>query len=202
MPRTALKLLAMAGLAAIIAACAQNTATTNTVITKVEPPTNMEISTTPASQGGARMLSTDAVKPFFVDSYFSPYAHGPAQMFYTFPDGPAVLQIRIPNDDDTFEIQGGFHLFDDGVTTEELGYWVNNQHSDALYGNAPHPVETVPAADFMTITNAMPAGTKTGHDRRAYEAFKVTFRVKETTARDVTLPGFDAGMVVHVRRGE
>jgi len=72
-------------------------------------------------------------------------------LFYTFAEKSAVLVLRIGNTAAALPVTGTVHLFAPGTTAEDLGKWVNNQHSDGLFPDVPQP----------TLSSKLPDGTCT-----------------------------------------
>ena len=76
-------------------------------------------------------------------------------LFYTFAAQQAVLVLRVDNADASMPVSGTVHLFDSKTTKEGLGKWVNNQHSDGLFADAPAPVHAFKLPDgTATVTGS------------------------------------------------
>ncbi len=75
-------------------------------------------------------------------------------VFYTGPQ--AVLVLRIDNATPALKTCGTVYIFEPGTTAESLVKWVNNQHSDALFPDAPLP----------TLSHKLPEGSCTVTDRK------------------------------------
>lgn len=161
---------------------------------------NMTNSTSdgPTSTGFSRQLDAMTVKPFFVDAYYSPLEHGPAQKMWTFEEDAAILRLRISNDSPQFRLDGGLYLFAAGTSAEDLGKWVNNQHSDALYGDAPKPVAVIPAEKFARVTGSKELGIVAAQTRNTWAAFTVFFEVDGIEQDGVRLAPFKDTMMVHL----
>jgi hypothetical protein len=114
-------------------------------------------------------------------------------IFYTFAEKGAVLVLRIDNKSAALPVSATVHFFAPGTTAEDLGKWVNNQHSDGLFPEVPEPV----------ITNRLAAGTCTvtarelvGQEKQAlnddvFADYKVKLTVKEhREAGKFHLPAF------------
>ncbi len=102
-------------------------------------------------------------------------------IFYTFAEKSAVLVFRIDNKAALLPVSGTVHLFAPGTTAEDLGKWVNNQHSDGLFPEVPEPVITNRLADgTCTVT----ARELVGQEKQAlnddvFADYKVKLTVKE-----------------------
>ena len=75
-------------------------------------------------------------------------------LFYAFKGQQAVLTIQIGNSDTTFPARATLYLFAPDTSGEAIDKWINNQHSDGLFADAPEPV-----SEFK-----LPAGTSTVTD--------------------------------------
>jgi hypothetical protein len=121
-------------------------------------------------------------------------------VFYLFPEQQAVLCVRIGNADTTFPPQARIHTFAAGVTREGLEKWVNNQHSDGLFADAPESTADyeIPAAR-LKIQSHQHAGrsTQNGGD---FDDYKVKFHIGDTAIGTLLqLKGFTGEALVHVK---
>ncbi|MGL4399493.1 MAG: hypothetical protein ACRCXD_06470, partial [Luteolibacter sp.] len=102
-------------------------------------------------------------------------------IFYTFAEKAAVLVLRIDNTAAALPVSATVQLFAPGTTAEALGKWVNNQHSDGLFPDAPEPTATVKLPDgTCTVT----AREVTGKEKQAlnedvFADYKVKLTVRE-----------------------
>ena len=124
-------------------------------------------------------------------------------VFYSFTEQKAVLVVEINNQDESFPVTGTVHLFEATTSAEELRKWINNQHSDALFIDAPTPVimEKLPVG-FCEITARKQTGTSENPGpakKKIFKDFEVDLSIK---ARDVggkiKLPAFTDTVRVHV----
>ena len=90
-------------------------------------------------------------------------------VFYTLAGQQAVLELSIDNTSAAFKTSGTVYLFDPGTTEESLGKWINNQHSDGLFADAPTP----------TLSLKLPDGSCTVKDS------KVVGEEKNPTSNDM-----------------
>ena len=99
-------------------------------------------------------------KPDRVEIRHSMLGYRDTVVFYTFKEQRAVMVLNIGNSDETFPITASVYLFDKTTTEKGLKKWINNQHSDALFGDAPEPLATrkLPAG-FCTVTSREQTGT-------------------------------------------
>lgn len=127
-------------------------------------------------------------------------------LIYKFTQQKAVLTLLIDNKDETFPISGTVHLFNEATSDEGLDKWINNQHSDALFADAPEPVfsHALPK-DSCTITSRK-KGDAAGNppsvnpaNGKAFHAWDVGFSVKEQgVEKQFVLPAFAASAKVLV----
>jgi hypothetical protein len=107
----------------------------------------------PNAQAAARPLNTEGARMFEVRNYRT--GPGRTQVFMVVAEQQAVVKLVI---DDT-NTAGSVTLFAPETTEEAIGKWINNQHSCALYGDAPRPVFTGKLPDdACTILNTQKIG--------------------------------------------
>jgi hypothetical protein len=124
-------------------------------------------------------------------------------VFYSFKEQRAIMVLRINNKDDSFPVTGKAHLFDKTTTEEGLKKWINNQHSDALFGDAPKPLATkkLPTG-FCKVTSRKQTGTSEnpGPSKAMFKDFKVALSIKaQTIIGNFKLPAFTDTARVHVK---
>ncbi len=102
-------------------------------------------------------------------------------LFYTFADKSAVLVLRIGNKDAAMPVTGTVHLFAPGTTAEDLGKWINNQHSDGLFIDPPEPTASIKLPDgTCTVTARELTGKeKQPNGEDTFGDYKVKLTVKE-----------------------
>ena len=123
-------------------------------------------------------------------------------VFYTFPEQQAVLRVRIGNADTTFPLEARLHAFAAATTAEGLKKWVNNQHSDALFADAPQPTATykIPSTQ-LKIESHQRTGRSKLHNGE-FDDYKVKFRIGDfATKAGPKLKGFTGETLVHVQAG-
>jgi hypothetical protein len=102
-------------------------------------------------------------------------------LFYTFVAQKAVLVLHIDNANTTMEVSGSVHLFDPKTSEEALGKWLNNQHSDGLFADAPEPAATFNLPDGTgTVTERKLVGREkqpTGDEM--FDDYQVQLSIKE-----------------------
>jgi hypothetical protein len=146
-----------------------------------------------------------------VHSYWTGYRFGPTQKFYAFGDAKAILALRL---DDEMELSlrpstairnvtvtGKLHLFDEDVTPGALAKWINNRHSDALYGDAPSSVEVIDVGSAIEVVEVSEALEVLDANRadEFYERYELTFRIPEVFGSGLVLQGFEDIATVYVR---
>ncbi|MEX2215172.1 MAG: hypothetical protein WD768_13645 [Phycisphaeraceae bacterium] len=104
------------------------------------------------------------------------------RIFYTLGTQSAVVVIHIDNSNKKFAADGKVYQFAKGVTPEDLGKWINNQHSDGLYPEVPEPVAThnLPADSIKTSSSKRVGQVKGGFRGDTYD--KYTVEVEASTA--------------------
>ena len=75
------------------------------------------------------------------------------KVFYTLGDHRVVVAIQVDNSQKGFPVTGTVYQFAEEVTLEDLGKWLNNQHSDALFPEVPEPqvIVKLPAESCRTL---------------------------------------------------
>jgi hypothetical protein len=104
-------------------------------------------------------------------------------MFYSFPAEKAVLVVRIDNKNDKFPMAGELYIFSKESSVEDLNKWINNQYSDALHADVPHPrtIMKIPAASFELVSKKVEQGKKETHSG-IFNRYNVEFNVKNVPA--------------------
>lgn len=102
-------------------------------------------------------------------------------LFYTFAEKGAVLVLRIDNKSAPLPVTATVHLFAPGTPAEDLGKWVNNQHSDGLFPDVPEPTHSVKLPDATcTVTDRELVGQeKQNLNDDVFADYKVKLTVKE-----------------------
>ena len=139
-----------------------------------------------AEQAGVRQLDVkDAGKKEVSYSMIGPRD---TLIFYTFADQQAILQLKIGNKDESFPVSGRVLLFDKETSGEDLGKWVNNQHSDALFPEVPKQIhiEPLPAgACVVTVYKQVGVTKDSGLRKKDYKNYEVKLSMK---SQDVANP--------------
>lgn len=123
-------------------------------------------------------------------------------LFYTFAEKSAVLVLKIDNTAAALPVTGTVHLFAPGTTAEALAKWVNNQHSDGLFIDAPEPTGAFKLPDG---TCAVTARELTGQEKQpngedTFGDYKVKLTVKEHRVEGkFHLPAFEDEANVFVK---
>ena len=99
--------------------------------------------------------------------------------FYEFADKRAILLVRIDNRDTNFTTTAKLYLFEDGTTAEAMAKWVNNQHSDGLFADAPDPKAShdIPAASCKVKAHAIAEQVDAPNGK--FTSYTVTFEIKD-----------------------
>lgn len=111
-----------------------------------------------------------------VNRYFSMAAHGPTKKFYVLADQRVVLVVR--TEDGTAEASAVIHVFPHATAPDGIKKWINNQHSDAIHGDAAEPARTVaiPAERFHA-TATKPLDHEVGDNGDEYDKVRVDFTI-------------------------
>jgi hypothetical protein len=106
------------------------------------------------------------------------------KLFYTLADQQMVVVIHLDNTNKEFPATGKVQSFEKGVTAEDLAKWVNNQHSDGLFADAPEPRVSfnIPAEACKTVESKL-AG-KTSANDMMYDQHAVVFKINETNVNE------------------
>lgn len=120
-------------------------------------------------------------------------------LFYTFSEQKAVLRLQIGNTDNTFPVTAKIYSFDQAVTADGLKKWLNNQHSDALFGDAPRPASTheLPANVCAVTSHKLIDQSKQRNG--TFDNYLVTLTVKNYKGNGLALTGFSVDTKVHVK---
>ena len=111
--------------------------------------------------------------------------------FYIFNESKAILVAKIDNKNTEFPISAKLYQFAQNTTADALDKWVNNQHSDGLYADAPKPVSSheIPVSSCLVKSHQLIQQVKalTGKFNR----YKVTFEIKDIApTEDIAIKGF------------
>ncbi|MFN9720202.1 MAG: hypothetical protein ACK58L_16000 [Planctomycetota bacterium] len=106
------------------------------------------------------------------------------QVFYTFSDHRVVVAIRIDNTDSNFPVTGSVCQFARDISPEQLAKWLNNQHSDAQFSDAPEPTAMIelPMNRCKTLRRkrlGQKAVNKTTYDEYSVEIMLAETKVNE-----------------------
>lgn len=124
-------------------------------------------------------------------------------LFYTFKEQKAILSVTINNNDTKFPVTAVVYQFADDVTDESLAKWINNQHSDGLYGDAPEPTANfpVPAEACSVLSHRLIERTK--HHNGEHDTYKVKFQIGEFSREGVfKLETFTDEAKLHIKVSE
>lgn len=114
---------------------------------------------TPASNDSRLVDVSSEVDITTVASYYSLYEYGSTQKFYHFLDDQIVLTVHVDNASNDFSagVEVSVNVFNKSETIGSIDKWINNQHSDGLYGDAPEPVSTfsLPENKYSIVSSAL-----------------------------------------------
>lgn len=146
------------------------------------------------------------VDVFMVSSYFSTYEYGPTQKFYHFTDEQSVITVKADNTSNNFgaNVVVVVNIFNESETVESIGKWINNQHSDGIFGDAPEPLVSFPLpADKFSITSSAFTDHTAGfrgneYDNYVLEVYIDNYIGSEANNIEVQILNFNVALDVHV----
>ncbi|MFM8289735.1 MAG: hypothetical protein ACKOGA_23850 [Planctomycetaceae bacterium] len=106
------------------------------------------------------------------------------KVFYTLGDHRVVVAIQVDNTQKGFPVTGTVYQFAKDVTQEDLGKWLNNQHSDALFPEVPEPQVTVklPAESCRTLASQRLGQKQVGNT--TYDEYRVEIKLAEAKVNE------------------
>ncbi len=143
-------------------------------------------------------LAIENARKFEVKSYYSLYQYGPTQRFYIFDNDNLILHLRVPNHKMGGDIEGALLRFANSETPKTIDKWVNNSHSDALYPDAPEPVESIDIASFLTVTGHRQMQRQTGRAGEVYAPVEISFDLAPMVISGKFVSGFSDDIIVYV----
>lgn len=107
------------------------------------------------------------------------------RIFYTLASRNAIVVVHIDNSSSKFPVGAKVYQFAKEVAAEDLGKWVNNQHSDGLFPDVPNPIAThqLPAQSIKTVSSKRIGQVKGGFRGDLYDKYTVEF---ESSGADLT----------------
>ncbi len=151
-----------------------------------------------ASAKKPKPVTIDSARVITVDRYFSQYSFGPALRMYIFEQQKAVIRILFTSEGRKIMPLGQLVIFSPATSQDGVDQWINNQHSDAIFGDAPKPVVKHDLTGNIQITEQRFLGQITGRAGETYEKYYVTFTVSSIATDGVTIEGFEDNVDVHV----
>lgn len=141
-----------------------------------------------------------------VSSYFSTYEYGPTQKFYHFTNEQSVITVRADNTSNNFDanVVVVVNVFNESETVESIGKWINNQHSDGIFGDAPEPLVSFPLpADKFSITSSAFIDHAMGFSGNEYDNYVLEIYIDNYTGSkanniEVQILNFNVELDVHV----
>jgi len=106
-------------------------------------------------------------------------------IFYAFEKQHAVLVVNLKHQVNQFVVTAKVHVFADDVTGKALGKWVNNQHSDGLFADAPSPTASysIPEKSCEVVGSKLVERIKAHQGE--YDDYSVQFKIGEVAEKDV-----------------
>ena len=124
------------------------------------------------------------------------------RIFYTLASQSVVVVIHIDNTNKKFAAKGKVYQFVKGVTEDDLGKWVNNQHSDGLFPDVPKPVAVhqVPADSIKTVSSKRVGQARGGLRGESYDKYTVEFEAgKSELTKQLKLGAFKDSATVYLK---
>lgn len=126
-------------------------------------------------------------------------------IFYTFADDAAVLQLNIKHEGGKFILSGKMQLFAEGTKAEQIGMWINNQHSCGLFPDVPEPKASVAlAADACTVLESKlkeGAEIAAGRTNDKFNDYSLKIKIADIDTEGFKLKGFTADTSAFVKAG-
>ncbi len=113
-----------------------------------------------------------------IDTYFNPDGYGSSLDMAHFTAQDAVAKLYIDNTA-PYSVIASINLFASGA---QIDRWINNQHSDAIYPDAPEPVAVYDISDTVSIASKVyqdMVEAPTGNGRK-FDRYAVTYRVADS----------------------
>ncbi|MFN8857669.1 MAG: hypothetical protein ACK50P_19025 [Planctomycetaceae bacterium] len=106
------------------------------------------------------------------------------KVFYTLGDDRVVVAVQVENSKKGFPVTGTVYQFAKDVTLEDMGKWLNNQHSDALFPDVPEPKVMVrlPAESCRTLESKL-LGQKRANET-TYDEYRVEVKLAEAKVNE------------------
>jgi len=146
-------------------------------------------------------VAGDNVTIIDIESYYSIYRYGSTQKIYYLKDENTVIKIRIGNESPDFDITVKVNIFDANISDESIQKWINNQHSDALYTDAPEPigVYSLPE-DSYSVSSYNLVDHTVEHSGDEYDNYVLEIYVDNVSEEGIyNLKSFVAKTAVHIR---
>ncbi|MFL0810043.1 MAG: hypothetical protein K6L76_06490 [Agarilytica sp.] len=105
--------------------------------------------------------------------YFSLYTYGKTKNFISFKKQHIVYEVTFHSEASVSATINQFASKD----KEKISLWVNNQHSDGLYGDAPIPTTLEIDSSHVSILERAKAGEESGENGDAYDVYVVKYHI-------------------------
>jgi hypothetical protein len=126
-------------------------------------------------------------------------------IFYTFANDAAVLQLNIKEQGGKFVLSGKMQLFAEGTNAEQMGKWINNQHSCGLFPDVLEPKASValPADSCIVLESKIKDGKKIGNERigDTFDDYALKIKLADIEGKGFKLKGFTADTSAFVKAG-
>jgi len=107
--------------------------------------------------------------------------------------------LQIDNKDKSFPMKGALFFFSENIKEEGINKWINNQHSDGLFIDAPQPTGTreLPAETCKVTKHKYLDRGRMGLGN--YDNYGVSYQVKDfDDKKGLKIKGFKGETKVHV----
>ena len=128
----------------------------------------------PARQAKVLSVAAPNVMITNVESYYSLNRFGNTLRIYNFQNEKAILLINVDNITTDFNTSATIHIFADNTNDDSIAKWVNNQHSDALFSDAPSPTQSyeIPA-NLYSVTYFFLIDQSVGDRGDTYDNYEI-----------------------------
>lgn len=190
-----MKELLLATFLVCIAGCTESTAEKGSDKKPLEDPVNVKASGLNEQKIISNMSKYDI--GFEEHSrYFSLYAFGKTRNFIYFKNENAVYEVKFESPDAAVITLNEFSASD----KDNIPLWINNQHSDGLYGEAPTPEAVTIDSSSLRILENEKVGGQEGDNGDEYDVFGVKYYLaSQKTSAGVVLPELIYNTKVYVR---
>ena len=154
--------------------------------------------TTGESQELMLDIKSKDTKRLEISSGFGGYRR--TMVFYSFPEHRAVLKVTIDNKTKMFPVSAILYEFSENTGEKQIAKWLNNQHSDALFADAPRPKKTTKVAEQSCKTKSSKFIEHAKPRFGNYDNYKVSYQILQMgTIGSFQLKKLEDEAIVHLK---